>query len=342
MAIDLILGQFRVDKIPYIRNCFYHHGIVANWKGMLTWGDYRKPFFSDSLGLVDRTNRIVKLSDKKYRILFIGDSFTEGVAMAYDETFVGLIAKKLDQSKFEVLNASVISYSPKLYYLKVKYLLEKVGLKFNELVVCPDISDIQDEIVYQSFQPSDSIYCRLFSHLLFFLRNNSATFHEINEIQNNINSRSTGYWQNHLYMGWQGLAQRRDFNEERPEWTYDDKIWRKWGEEGFRLATQSMDKLLELCQKNGVKVTIAVYPWPSEFIHKNFESRNVFLWKRYCQEKGVGFINLYDAFDWSDKPKNIIAQYYIPKDVHFNANGQKLVASFLFKNLVEQDKLLQH
>ena len=335
VAIDLILGQLFVKKIPYIRNSFYHHGLATDWSGMLTFGAYIKPFYSNNLALVDRANRIVKPTDKKYRILFVGDSFTEGVGMAFDDTFVGLISKKIDQSKFEILNASVISYSPKLYYLKVKYLLHNVGLRFDELVVCVDISDIQDEIVYESFEPSDSFFGRLVDQLLFFARNNSMIYREITKIQDRLNSRPIGSWQDKLSLGFQGLSQRDDFDTQRPKWTYDEEIWRNWGEKGFRLATDNMDKLLKLCRALGVKMTIAVYPWPSEFLNKNFDSRNVKLWKLYCEKNGINFINLYDSFDWTDKPESIITKYYIPNDMHFNENGHKLLASALLKNLAD-------
>ncbi|MGO8823210.1 MAG: SGNH/GDSL hydrolase family protein [Desulfomonilaceae bacterium] len=318
-----------------MRNNFYHHGLASNWNGLLAFGDYVKPFYTNNLGFKDRTNRLVKLKDKKYRILFIGDSFTEGVGMAYDETFVGLISERLDQSKFEILNAAVIAYSPKLYYLKIKYLLENVGLRFDELVVCMDISGIQNEIVYESFQPSSSYFSFLFDHFLYFVRNNSAIYKRMTEIQNGLNSRPEGTWQDKLSIGFQGLAQRRDFNEQRPAWTYDEEIWNSWGKKGFLLAKENMDKLCKLCREHRIKLTIVVYPWPSEFIHKNVDSRNVTLWKLYCKKNGINFINLYDSFNWSDKPANIIAQYYIPNDMHFNKNGHQLVAKTLLENLTE-------
>ncbi len=332
VSLDLFVGQFFVNRIPYMKNGLFHHGLATNWNGPLAFGDYVKPFYTNNLGLKDRSNRFVKLKDKKCRILFMGDSFTEGVGMAYEETFVGLISERLDQHKFEILNASVVSYSPKLYYLKTKYLLENVGLKFDELIVCFDISDVQDEIVYEHFEPSDSYLSFGLNHLLYFLRNNSIIYKGITKIQDKLNSRPVGSWQDKVSIGFQGLAQRDDFDTQRPMWTYDEEIWRSWGEKGFRLATENMDKLFDLCREHGVKFTIVVYPWPSEFIKKNLDSRNVTLWKRYCKSRGINFINLYESFDWSEKAVNIIAQYYIPHDMHFNKNGHKLVAKTLLEN----------
>jgi hypothetical protein len=156
ILLDLILAPFFAERIPNIKDTHYHHGLEANYRGIVTWGTKNYIFHTNSLGFKDKNNRAVQLKNNKYRILFIGDSFTEGVGFPYDETFVGLIDQQLNNSDYEVLNAGVASYSPKLYYFKIKYLIENVGLKFDELCVYFDISDVQDEIEYESFQPSDS------------------------------------------------------------------------------------------------------------------------------------------------------------------------------------------
>ena len=82
------------------------------------------------------------------RILFIGDSFTEGVSLKYEDTFVGLIDSALKKEKIDVLNAARASYSTIIYWRKIKYLIEDIGLKFDEVVVFIDISDAQDEGFY--------------------------------------------------------------------------------------------------------------------------------------------------------------------------------------------------
>ena len=84
----------------------------------------------------------------------MGDSFVEGLGLDYDETFVGLVDSMLREGEraIETLNAGVVSYSPKLYYLKLKGLVDS-GLKIDQAIVFVDISDIQDEIVYEQFRP---------------------------------------------------------------------------------------------------------------------------------------------------------------------------------------------
>ena len=173
IALDLMLAPFFAERIPNIKSVYYHHDLVANYRGEIAWGPYKYQINTNSLGFKDNKNRTVSKVSEKYRILFIGDSFTEGVRFSYDDTFVGMIAKQLENSAYEVLNAGVSSYSPKLYYLKVKYLIEKLGLQVDEIFVYIDISDISDEIEYETFIPSDSRLATFANDLNYFIKRNS-------------------------------------------------------------------------------------------------------------------------------------------------------------------------
>ena len=86
------------------------------------------------------------LKSASRRILLIGDSFTEGIGQPFENTFAGLLAQEGAKraNKVEFLNAGVASYSPTIYYAKIKYLLDK-GLQFDEVVLLSDSSDVEDE-----------------------------------------------------------------------------------------------------------------------------------------------------------------------------------------------------
>lgn len=341
ILLDLILASF--FRTPNIINTYYHHDLVANYHGVLAWGAKKYIIHTNSLGFKDQVNRVVKLKNDKYRIVFIGDSFTEGVGFPYDETFIGLIDKKLDQSTYEVLNAGVSSYSPKLYFLKIKYLIENVGLKFNELCVFIDISDIQDEREYEHFRPFESYLMDILNRFNFLLKRYSFIGHvTIREFGNfkhelliknisfkspkkNNDERNTDVSEKD-YL-WKN---RDEFMAERGAWTYDERVFNKWGEDGFALATDNMDKLYKLCKDNNIKLTIAVYPWPNEIINNNLNSNNVSLWMAFCKKRGIPFINCYPYFFTLDRPDSIIEDYYIRNDVHFNLDGQKLMARAWF------------
>lgn len=153
LLLDRVLAGIFLKNAIRIKDPYFHHTLSANSFDFHTWGYTTYPMFTNSLGFKDKENRKIELTTSKYRIVFIGDSFVEGLGYPYEKTFVGIIDNTLDRSKYEVLNAGVMSYSPKLYYLKMKKLIEDTGLKMNELVCFIDISDVQDEIVYDDFLP---------------------------------------------------------------------------------------------------------------------------------------------------------------------------------------------
>ena len=128
------------------RSSIFHHTLKANSHHSIEpWGHLIYSLSTNSLGFKDRAIRQVPLHSSQYRILFMGDSFTEGVGYEYERTFVGRLDEVLKSYNIEILNAAVATYSPTIYFKKTEYLLETVGLDFDHLIVFLDISDIKDE-----------------------------------------------------------------------------------------------------------------------------------------------------------------------------------------------------
>ena len=139
----LISDNYTSFRTPHY---YYHHGLQPDQDTWAVWGSSLYPVKTNSLGMVDSAVYHVKLKTNKQRLLILGDSHSEGVGVSYNKTFSGILSKRL-QEDVEVLNASCISYSPKIEYLKAKFLFEK-GLKVDHIIVFVDISDMQNELVY--------------------------------------------------------------------------------------------------------------------------------------------------------------------------------------------------
>ena len=140
-----------------IPNNVFHHHFLPNHVYIRHTAKFSKfTIITNSLGFRDSTTREVDLK-KNNRIVLIGDSFVEGVVLDYKYTVAGLIDKHFKKKNIEVLNAGISSYSPIIYYHKIKYYLEK-GLKFSHLVVFIDISDIEDEAIkYEYDETKESV-----------------------------------------------------------------------------------------------------------------------------------------------------------------------------------------
>ncbi|HEX3495974.1 MAG TPA: SGNH/GDSL hydrolase family protein, partial [Methylocella sp.] len=75
-----------------IRDPVYHHTLRPKFDGFDKWGTKFFPVLTNSLGFRDASTRDVPLMADRKRIVFIGDSFTEGLGVTYQETFVGKFA----------------------------------------------------------------------------------------------------------------------------------------------------------------------------------------------------------------------------------------------------------
>ena len=64
-------------------------------------------------------------------------------------------------------------------------------------------------------------------------------------------------------------------------------------------------------------------------------NKHVKIWEEFCKRRCVNFINHYPLFmninDSDEKKIEIIKKYYQVGDVHFNAEGNKLIAEDFLK-----------
>ncbi len=316
---DLLIGSLTLPGNPNEPHHYYHHGLKSNFKGKVTWGDNKSLMYTDSLGFKDSSNRKVDLRTNKKRILIMGDSFTEGVGMPYEKTFTGLASAKVDSNTYEIINAGASSFSTKLYYLRTKYLLEVEKMSFNELYVYVDISDIVDDVTYESFQPQDKPTRES------IMRQVDSWFATHSIIYRYSRAAIVRYFPTSHYY------------EERSLWTVDEAMYKKWGEPGIPLSLRNMEQLYQLTQQHGIKMHVAVYPWPAQIKNKDLDSKQVQIWKQFAKEKNINFINYFPDFISEDKPVEEITQkYFIPGDGHWNEAGHEVIADKLITNINRQ------
>lgn len=224
---------------------YYHHGLLPNRSQTTHWGDIPYQVHTNTLGFRDAAVQEVPLQSDKYRILFMGDSHTEGVGVAFSESFTGLLLSKVDTSRITILNAAAVSYSPKLYYYKTKYLLEEVGLDIDEIYVFMDISDIQNEYAYEAFEPHQAGFQHIFSTLDKTLRTYSFLYYALRNIylqqqrkefykaiskeqlahNNTIDLYRTFF----SHFDDEVLLNNPQFHTTVSEWYSDESLYQRWG-----------------------------------------------------------------------------------------------------------------
>jgi hypothetical protein len=306
-------------------------GLLSNQSTTTSWGGRSYAMRTNSLGFRDEEPRQIDRSAHGSRTLLIGDSMLEGLGVEYPSSAAGLLAARGRARGVEVLNAATVSYSPKLYDLKVRWLVEQQELAFQRLVVFIDISDVQDEIHYEAFVPTDS--SGWLATATAWWKRHSLSRHFVDRFvlgNTGIDNRFNRNADVHVWLASVDAYRDPAANSEagRWEWTYDDRVYAQWGARGLALAEASMLRLIDFCRERGIEVIIAVYPSPFQIFTNDLESRQVAAWQTFCEREKVGFVNLFPAFIDATLggPDAVYDRFFIPDDVHWNEAGNARVA----------------
>ena len=300
------------EKKFRIKNDYFHHTLKKNINTFAQWGPFKYSICTDEYGFRDICDNRIKHKDN---IILIGDSFTEGIGLEYEKTFAGMMTKNW---KINVKNLAVVSYSPIIYKNKIKFYLEK-GIKTSHVIVFLDISDIDDENNYFHCGENNSV-CAKSDNLEYKelkVEKQNENFPLYKEIKKIFKKTKRKFFpKKHIY--------EKDFK--RSSWTYieNDKII----EEGINKSLSNMNELYEYLKKKKISLSIAVYPWPGQILHDKKNSKQVKIWRKFCDEKCTNFINLFPLF-YEEIPNRdrmeIIDQYYLKNDVHFNESGHSKI-----------------
>jgi lysophospholipase L1-like esterase len=361
LIIDFTFGRILIDKYidqikdnPYylkkqrVRHSFYHHTLAPLIDYRKTgWGPTSYRLCTNYHGFKSKCGT---LGSDNYDIGFIGDSFTEGLGVRHEETFVGIIENK---KKLNVANMGVSSYSPKIYLSKIHHFIGR-GMKFKHVVVFMDISDliddsnsyiskndlkVRDKKIGKRIENTLKIWFPMFDYLTFNLTNNNR-YRASDSIFTRVN----------IYTD---LNQTKDKKLKeiyskmnlRSAWTYSKTNQIKGYDLPIDVAikeqVETMNQLYELLKKNNIKLSIVVYPWPQTILYDKSENLMKTTWENFCKNKCANFINTFPLFmndddddddDEKSKKNLIIKKYYQLGDIHFNPDGHKLIADYFIKN----------
>jgi hypothetical protein len=317
------------ERLVRIDHPYYHHTLRANVK-------YNKSRSFEGYFTLCTDNHGFKYNcDKKrgkeFEYAFIGDSFVEGVALNYNETFVGIFEKEKNLS---VANLGVTSYAPNIYLSKIKFLLEK-GYKFKHLIVFIDVSDLYDDNSFYQLNSDLSVVEKNgkeknLKRRKFLRKHFPFTNYYTYVIK--MNSRVNNYVpplksKNPIFLEQVDIKARWSYEKKDTIIGYEDKISKTQNE-----MIIVMTKLFELLKENNIKLSLAVYPWPQQIEHDVVESKHVKMWEEFCISRCEKFINFFPFF-FKEKSNSsyleVHKKYYFWNDVHFNKEGNKVIANKL-------------
>ncbi len=340
LGADFLLTFLKLDPLSKQNNArafvkgtrhdIYHHDLKPNVDNDASWGDNYHRLCTNEYGFKISCDDKGKTAAKNYDIAFMGDSFTEAVGMAYEESFVGLFAK--NNPLLNVVNLGVSSYSPAIYYAKIAYLLQQ-GFTFKHVIVGLDISDIASEGVLYTLEGNKVIEKQKVTP--------SGTAQSVEE---NV-KKNKGIFEKYFKYTWyinlviyeyfnptKKVAHSFDNLHKYSNWTHTDNppLYGDAGLEGaINQAVANMTKLKKLLDAHNIKMSVLVYPWPAQLIYAPREHRGVTVWQEFCErEKCANFINanpfFYDAMEQTSL-EDVLHENYFLGDMHYNKNGNAMV-----------------
>jgi hypothetical protein len=339
-----VLAGSSVQPACFIPDPLLHHSFKPNCETIAGWGRTSYPLFTNSLALRDERIGDVPLTAKQPRILLLGDSFTAGV-QAWDETFAGMIAAHFPQLR--VLNGGQTSYAPSNYLNLTKRLLD-AKVEFDEVIVFIDMSDIQDEAAYYRDNETGGLDGPSVYHATTFSRwRADFTYRYM------LTDTAVSYLEYFAIRHGFYFKPLHDFGNvfdlPRSAWTYrpvSDALPFISGygplglAGGIAKAQTKMTALWQELKRRGIPLSVVVYPWPAQLAHDVVESRQVTLWREWCEGKCKRFISVFPDFFAVKNQCHWYApgcwyDYFVFGDIHYNARGNRMVADAVIRRLAE-------
>ena len=268
---------------------------------------YISPIYGKTLFCTDKNgfrNNCKESGEKNFDYLLIGNIFTEGVNLNYEQTFAGIIE---DENK-SLTFANLGNRSLNIYGIerKITDIINNDYVNFNEVIIFigPRFfqADNKDKIIDK---PDSVISLKRSIMNNFYLFNN--LYHWFLYKKNK--TKIWAYSKNNHY------TKKININKK------------------FINTLNSIHKKIE---NNNKMLSIVIYPYPYHFLYENYDTQFIKSIRDFCNLKCNSFINTYDIFHSKMMNKNswqFIDEIYLSYSVHFNKNGNKIIADSVTKFL---------
>ena len=346
-VFDFSLAKLPKDPGLYKKeeNGYYEH--KRNITTYDSYGPYRTRIRTDSYSNRINEEAIADTLDTKSTavdLYLLGDSFTFGVALPWNETIAG----QLERKGWNVVNMGTSSYSPSTSLCKLKSVSEK-GFEFKRggsLVYLLDLSDVNDEanrweaasnekcgikaIEYDfSANKTDEEGRRIKSTRAYIIESFPMTYGLYNAIRNFVRGRVAT--QSAIYKGVADL----------PHVTHssDQEIRSRFGEPSkLYAALEPMRSRIKdigaFAEAQGLKFYLVIYPHAAQIEHPSTRLS----WEEYAKDtcssiSGCSLINAFPVYRRlaSRYESNIdfYFNHFLHGDVHFNGTGYSVISALV-------------
>jgi hypothetical protein len=309
-AIEPQHGDFtRAGDLPYSRKP------LSRQTGRNTTDEFDYDYRHNSLGFRDVEHESVK-GEGIFRILGLGDSFTYGVGAAFEDTYLFLLEKMLNERsgshpRIEIIKVGIPRYFPETQ----RMLLEKYGLQFD-----PDL-------ILVGFLPNDVI----------------DTYFGLDAVVVDAD----GYLKSRpaAELGWLGaevyrrchvcraiLRQYATWQVGRRYRPRSDEIYQDGGfhEPDWKQIEHEYDKMAAISASIGSELVVVHIPQRGPWTNKHrYPASRLSAW---VEQRNAGFIDLLPAMERASAD----ARLYYEKDGHCTPAGHAVIAGELYRRFTEE------
>ena len=354
LPIDLKSKLYN-NRAHRIKSFYYHHDLRPMASFYDHWGYEKYQIFTNNLGFKDKNNR--KINFKNRNLLFIGDSFTEGVGIKYEDTFVGLIESKLKEKNdnIEILNAGVQSYSTSIYLSKIHYLLNIKKLPITDIVVVVSGGDIFDD-AYKYLDIDENFILNHVDHknkivinLINFFKSNTLIYQVISRItppkvipglikSQFIKKTSLNYdeKENKLLkisndeISKMSFLYLQDYN-----YLFSKDEFDKWGKNAIDKSINNLKELSKIAEKKNINLNIFYLYEPAIILREPDIAVLTYIKDSFksLETNNVSFFELNDYFKGYKDKYEVYKNLFFINDIHLNKKGNKQVFEEILKKI---------
>ena len=354
---DSLKDKLFVNRAHRIKSYYYHHDFRPMASFYDNWGYEKYKIHTNDLGFKDSLKRNVKFKTKN--ILFIGDSFTEGVGLPFDETFVGIISNKIKKynKEIEILNSGVQSYSPKVYYAKLYDILYRKNYPITHVVLMISGGDVYDDynkygkinekniLLHQDFQ---TLYIINFIN---FIKGNTFLYQAITKvtppkvIPELILSIFKKKEKPKPYLDHEKKLKNIKANEIMSfkflrnhdyEYFFNEEKFIEWGKKGILDTSNHLKKICEITKSKNIKTDILYATDAPLILKKPIEKNLIFLLDNFKKQVTSNSCKFHFINEYSNGYKNKFDAYkdlFYIGDHHWNKKGNIKVANEIMKKI---------
>ena len=295
--------------------------------------------FTDEFGF--RTMDSAEKEFKEKKIFLLGDSFTFGVGLEYEDTFSGLL--EINQSDYRFFNFAVPSYSPTVYSYKLKKILEKKIIP-DKVILFLDITDIHDEAGRWTFNRNinkpelitNEVFNKNkkdnFKHRNFKITTQLASILNLNlrilrsELRNIFQEKTETNLTMNTFQGQFIFKNEKDL---------DSNFWSEGMiNKGSNNIVKNIDTISKILKKNNSDFYLVIYPWAETLVY----GQDFFNWsefgKKLCSNEKCKFIDTLQVFEqYKINNKNWMTDLYFPNDIHFTKLGSEIIFNELISKI---------